>query len=556
MENLDKTENFKMTKEKLKQEAKFMYLDIGFILDGQNYEKKSYLLLIDDKVHVYYSSLSRALIIDLFETRVIKRNLRTDYKIAHTSFQDTENVLSFEQMEEIKQYKKNYRKLQKKQEQEYIKNKLESLKQEAKFMYLDLGVTYGGGYPYNSKYYLFLVDDKLHVYFSDFKKEVVVIELTGLSINESSSGKADFDIREKGGINRYSVSSVQKDKFINYCYEFKEKEIKIIEKEIDRLFSQTNVEEMFKNYLTEALEDNFVNLQNFTLLEDYYYKDFFGFVREREYVIKKEFKAQIEFKYDKFIDLLKYREVINKEERYHGYYYLLLTKALKKVSVEVYGQKFHNNYHGYFIDLLDLTYKECIRTFFSIDIINHESKTIQYMFTYFLLYHNKLSIGDNQDLFYDGFSKVQSGIKEMNYQKELLQLEDRLLKKQKSINPTTIDDVDLMTGTVFENFVAELFKKMGYSTKQTKNTGDQGIDIIAVKDGIRIGIQTKCYANSVSNKAIQEVKAGLKFYHLDKGMVLTNSHFTKGAINLANSNEIILWDRLMLKEKMHEYYRG
>ena len=72
------------------------------------------------------------------------------------------------------------------------------------------------------------------------------------------------------------------------------------------------------------------------------------------------------------------------------------------------------------------------------------------------------------------------------------------------------------------------------------------------KDGVKIGIQTKCYHNSVGNSSVQEVIAGKAFYRLDKTIVISNNFFTNFAINLAKSNDVILWDRTILKEKINQ----
>ena len=79
----------------------------------------------------------------------------------------------------------------------------------------------------------------------------------------------------------------------------------------------------------------------------------------------------------------------------------------------------------------------------------------------------------------------------------------------------TLKDIDLMTGIEFENFLCDLFQKMGYHTLSTKISGDQGIDIVAEKDSIKIGIQAKCYTGTVGNGAIQEAAAGKTFYCCD-----------------------------------------
>ena len=120
----------------------------------------------------------------------------------------------------------------------------------------------------------------------------------------------------------------------------------------------------------------------------------------------------------------------------------------------------------------------------------------------------------------------------------------------------SIDDIDLMTGQEFEIFIAELFSKMGYESEITKASGDQGIDVIASRNGNTIGIQAKCYSSSVGNSAIQEVVAGKSHYRLDKAIVITNNFFTDAAQQLAQSNSIILWDRHILKEKIVEIYNS
>lgn len=83
-----------------------------------------------------------------------------------------------------------------------------------------------------------------------------------------------------------------------------------------------------------------------------------------------------------------------------------------------------------------------------------------------------------------------------------------------------------MNGSEFELFISWLFNKMGYFTTVTQKVGDQGIDVIAEKNGVTYGIQAKCYSQKVSNGAIQQVVAGLNHYKLDKAIVIINNYFT------------------------------
>lgn len=89
-------------------------------------------------------------------------------------------------------------------------------------------------------------------------------------------------------------------------------------------------------------------------------------------------------------------------------------------------------------------------------------------------------------------------------------------------------------------------------TEITKSSGDQGMDIIAEKGGNRIGIQSKFYSSKVTNKAVQEIFTALNHYNCSKGIVVTNNYFTDSAVELAQSNNIILWDRDILKSKIGE----
>ena len=144
-------------------------------------------------------------------------------------------------------------------------------------------------------------------------------------------------------------------------------------------------------------------------------------------------------------------------------------------------------------------------------------------------------------------------IRELKQSIDSSDIKQKLKTKQKrKIAKYTIDDIDLMGGSEFEEFVALLFKKMGYSSQVTKQSGDQGLDVIAIKNGTKIGIQAKCYSNTVGYAAIQEAVAGKSFYKCDNVLVITNNYFTTAAIELAQANDVILWNRDMLKEKIKE----
>ncbi len=108
--------------------------------------------------------------------------------------------------------------------------------------------------------------------------------------------------------------------------------------------------------------------------------------------------------------------------------------------------------------------------------------------------------------------------------------------------------VDHMKGERFERFLVELYERLGYKCTQTKKTGDQGADVILKKGFQKIGVQAKRYRGSVGNSAVQEAVASRKYYGFTSVKVVTNSTFTKSAVELAKANKVELIDREKLKK--------
>lgn len=114
-----------------------------------------------------------------------------------------------------------------------------------------------------------------------------------------------------------------------------------------------------------------------------------------------------------------------------------------------------------------------------------------------------------------------------------------------------LEQVDGMDGHRFEYFCAEVLGKNGFTQVQvTRGSGDQGVDILAEKDGVKYAVQCKKYSAALGNTPVQEVNAGKLYYGCHVGVVMTNSTFTMGAIELAKVTGVLLWDRARLQEMM------
>lgn len=115
-------------------------------------------------------------------------------------------------------------------------------------------------------------------------------------------------------------------------------------------------------------------------------------------------------------------------------------------------------------------------------------------------------------------------------------------------------DVDSMGGRQFEDFLANVFREIGYYVKKTPYSRDQGADLIIENVHGRFVVQAKRANKNVGNKAVQEVTAAIRYYGADSGMVVTNSGFTKSAIALARANGIDLIDGTRLNNMIYKVH--
>jgi restriction system protein len=92
----------------------------------------------------------------------------------------------------------------------------------------------------------------------------------------------------------------------------------------------------------------------------------------------------------------------------------------------------------------------------------------------------------------------------------------------------------------YEQMVANSLADLGWQTRLTKASGDQGIDVIAEMRGKRVVIQCKRYASSIGNSAVQEAFAGKTFENADHAAVVSNAEFTRSARQLADTTHVML----------------
>jgi restriction system protein len=97
-----------------------------------------------------------------------------------------------------------------------------------------------------------------------------------------------------------------------------------------------------------------------------------------------------------------------------------------------------------------------------------------------------------------------------------------------------------MEPLLYEQFVADLLGHDGWSTRLTRASGDQGIDVVAQRGNVKAVIQCKLYSQPVGNSAVQEVMGGRAYENANIAAVVTNAGFTRAARELASTAGVLL----------------
>ena len=377
-----------------------------------------------------------------------------------------------------------------------------------------------------------------------------------------------------GGIPYYFYTESANAKSINNFYQQCKEQKKIEKESIPKMISEENYE-IAENLIVSYLEDELFDRRILFLFNGYSSESIDKDWRSRDlndyapssYDKGKYKKAQeanfkqLCAKYSPFNSYFyNFAEMIVESNKVNIYVaYAIAWEAIRQKSIQIYASHWEDVYSIFLNESIEeikerVTGYEKAKSEYIKAVLNCEDISIEeakgYLI-YFLASKEPIEVL-NMGVYFEECEKlikdIQLGIKNNDIKN---MLRTKQVKRKKKY---TLDDIDLMSGTEFEEFVSTLFRQMGYNTKITQTTGDQGIDVIAVKNGVKLGIQAKCYTNTVGNSAVQEAVAGKGYYSCDKVMVITNNYFTSSAASLAQSNNVVLWDRDFLKMKLKEVF--
>ena len=112
------------------------------------------------------------------------------------------------------------------------------------------------------------------------------------------------------------------------------------------------------------------------------------------------------------------------------------------------------------------------------------------------------------------------------------------------------NEIDRITGTEFENVIANLFRSKGYSANVVGGANDFGVDVVVKKNGAviyAIQCKRKSPQYKVASKTVQILDGALNLreYVGAKGLIITNVHLTASAKERVRLSEgrIGYWNR-------------
>lgn len=177
----------------------------------------------------------------------------------------------------------------------------------------------------------------------------------------------------------------------------------------------------------------------------------------------------------------------------------------------------------------------------------------------------KYSLREQKEINDDGLEKARKENEELKAQLLSLRIEKENLEKvareaaqrdfqdKMTIVNAEMLTVDLMEGHEFENWCAEALRNSGFiNVTVTPGSGDQGVDIVAEKGGLRYAVQCKRYNSDLGNTPVQEVFTGARFYNCHVGVVITNRNFTSGAKDAAAVTGVLLWGRSWILQYLYQ----
>lgn len=109
-----------------------------------------------------------------------------------------------------------------------------------------------------------------------------------------------------------------------------------------------------------------------------------------------------------------------------------------------------------------------------------------------------------------------------------------------------IDRVDRMDGASFEALLVRLFRGLEYEVLESSHIGDEGVDLVVVKDGERTAVHAAHAGGRAGVTAVHQADANREAHACGTAIAISNRDFTLGARRVARSAHVTIWGRSTL----------
>lgn len=117
----------------------------------------------------------------------------------------------------------------------------------------------------------------------------------------------------------------------------------------------------------------------------------------------------------------------------------------------------------------------------------------------------------------------------------------------------TLEGLRRLSPSGFEEYIGDLFEGLGYQRVNIRGgSGDQGVDILAEKDGERVAIQCKRYKGMVGPHAVRDLMGAMGSADAQRGLLITTGVFSIQAEKMVGEAQIEMIDGNKLIEVIAE----
>lgn len=118
------------------------------------------------------------------------------------------------------------------------------------------------------------------------------------------------------------------------------------------------------------------------------------------------------------------------------------------------------------------------------------------------------------------------------------------------------EDLSILNGLAFEEYLRQLFTDLGYSAEKTPASGDFGADLILSTKDKKIVVQAKRYSNEIGFDAVKEIHFARTFYNANEAWVICTSGFTNQAYEAAKNANVKLLGPLEIDALISDFHSG